>query len=58
MENQKLEFRVAAKGGVSAYGLGRFPVTLYQDQWTKLLAAKDELLEFIEAHEPELKKKA
>jgi hypothetical protein len=55
---ETLEFRVGQKGGVSVYGLGRFPVTLYHDQWIKLLAAKEELLQFIEAHEPELKKKS
>jgi hypothetical protein len=33
----KLEFRVGAKGGVSVYGLGRFPVTLYYEQWVRLL---------------------
>lgn len=55
---EKLEFRVGQKGGVSVYGLHRFPVTLYREQWIKLLAVKEELLQYIEEHEPELKKKA
>ena len=46
----KLEFRVSEKGGVSVYGLGRFPVTLYCEQWERLLAQVDELRAFI-AHE-------
>ena len=36
-----LEFRVSEKGGVSVYGLGRFPVTLYFEQWTRLLDQAD-----------------
>ena len=54
---EKLEFRVGQKGGVSVYGLHRFPVTLYREQWIKLLAVKEDLLQYIEAHESELKKK-
>ena len=42
-----LEFRVSEKGGVSVYGLGRFPVTLYKEQWTKLLAMSDDIKAFI-----------
>ena len=42
-----MEFKVSEKGGVSVYGLGRFPVTLYVDQWAKLLAVTDEVEEFI-----------
>ena len=38
-----LEFRVSEKGGVSIYGLGRFPVTLYYEQWTRLLGASGDL---------------
>ncbi len=38
-----LEFRVSEKGGVSVYGLGRFPVTLYYEQWTRLLDTADKL---------------
>ena len=43
-----LEFRVSEKGGVSVYGLGRFPVTLYYEQWTRLLDASKELRAFLE----------
>ena len=43
-----LEFRVGEKGGVSVYGLGRFPVTLYYEQWTRLLGAAPELKAFLE----------
>jgi len=43
-----LDFRVGEKGGVSVYGLGRFPVTLYYEQWTRLLEAVPELKAFLE----------
>jgi len=43
-----LEFRVGEKGGVSVYGLGRFPVTLYYEQWTRLLDAAPQLRNFLE----------
>jgi len=49
--------KVSDKGGVSVYGLGRFPVTLYQEQWLKLLNMADEIRAFIAANEPHLKKK-
>ena len=52
-----LSFKVSEKGAVSVYGLGRFPVTLYQEQWDKLLAAVDDLRAFIEANRANLKKK-
>ena len=52
-----IEFRVSEKGGVSAYGLGRFPVTLYYEQWTRLLEHADELKEFLEANKSSLKLK-
>ena len=42
------EFRVGQKGGVSAYGLGRFPVTLYYEQWIRLLDAGEKLRAFLE----------
>jgi len=53
-----LEFRVSEKGGVSVYGLGRFPVTLYYEQWSRLLEASDKLREFLEENKPKLKLKA
>ena len=49
--------RVSEKGGVSVYGLGRFPVTLYQEQWNKLLDMADDLRAFIRDHHGELKVK-
>jgi hypothetical protein len=52
-----LTFRVSEKGAVSVYGLGRFPVTLYQEQWDKLLAQIDDLRGFIDANRASLKKK-
>jgi hypothetical protein len=52
-----IHFRVSEKGAVSVYGLGRFPVTLYQEQWDKLLAQADDLRAFIEANRAQLKKK-
>jgi hypothetical protein len=43
-----IEFRVGEKGGVSVYGLGRFPVTLYYEQWVRLLNAEPQLREYLE----------
>jgi len=64
-ENQALKsqcgrgvsLKVSEKGAVSVYGLGRFPVTLYKEQWTKLLAKADDIRAFIEEHDAELKAK-
>jgi hypothetical protein len=44
----QLDFRVGEKGGVSVYGLGRFPVTLYYEQWVRLLEASTQLRAFLE----------
>ena len=52
-----IEFRVSEKGGVSVYGLGRFPVTLYYEQWKRLLDAAEELKSFIEDNKSKLKLK-
>ena len=58
LKNQRvISLKVSEKGGVSVYGLGRFPVTLYKEQWTKLLAITDEIRAFIEEHDAELKAK-
>lgn len=46
--------RVSEKGGVSFYGLSRFPVTLYADQWETLLSHADQILSFIEANRAKL----
>ncbi|MBI2373179.1 MAG: hypothetical protein HYV07_04205 [Deltaproteobacteria bacterium] len=64
-ENERLKNRavkgvslkVSEKGGLSVYGLGRFPVTLYQEQWTRLLDMADEIRAFIKDNEGKLKKK-
>lgn len=53
--NGKLSFKVGDKGGVSVYGINnKFPVTLYQEQWTKLLEAGPQILEFIKANKSKL----
>jgi hypothetical protein len=52
-----LEFRVGEKGGVSVYGLGRFPVTLYYEQWVRLLDAADRLRSFLGENKSRLKLK-
>jgi hypothetical protein len=52
-----LEFRVGEKGGVSVYGLGRFPVTLYYEQWNRLLEAGPQLRQFLEDNKSRLKLK-
>ena len=52
-----LSLKVSEKGGVSVYGLGRFPVTLYKEQWLKLLAFADEIKSFIKDNDQQLKAK-
>jgi hypothetical protein len=52
-----IDFRVSEKGGVSVYGLGRFPVTLYYEQWIRLLDRAQELREFLEENKSKLKLK-
>ena len=54
---RSVSLKVSEKGGVSVYGLGRFPVTLYKEQWSKLLAMADEIRTFIADNEPKLKAK-
>jgi hypothetical protein len=53
----QLSLRVSEKGGLSVYGLGRFPVTLYREQWEKLLAMTDQIRTFMEENDAALKKK-
>lgn len=55
--SRAVSMKVSEKGGLSVYGLGRFPITLYQEQWTKLLDMADEIRQFIADHRGELKKK-
>ena len=52
-----LQFKVSEKGAVSVYGLGRFPVTLYYEQWTRLLDASENLRQFLEENKAKLKLK-
>jgi len=52
-----VSMKVSEKGGLSVYGLGRFPVTLYQEQWTRLLDMADEIRAFIREHQGQLKKR-
>ena len=66
-ENEKLKadkksgrptsLKVSEKGGVSVYGMGRFPVTLYKEQWLKLLDMADEIRAFIAENAAKLKTK-
>jgi hypothetical protein len=55
--NTSVSLKVSEKGAISVYGLGRFPVTLYQEQWQKLLALSDEIKTFIEENRSKLKVK-
>jgi hypothetical protein len=65
-ENERLKNRtsrgvslkVSEKGGVSVYGLGRFPVTLYKEQWSRLLDMADDIRSFIRENDAKLKAKA
>jgi hypothetical protein len=52
-----LRMKVSEKGALSIYGMGRFPVTLYKEQWLRLLANADEIRSFIDANEAQLKAK-
>ena len=64
-ENERLKARqtrgtslkVSEKGGLSVYGLGRFPVTLYKEQWTKLLDMADDIRAFLKENDAKLKTK-
>jgi hypothetical protein len=49
--------KVSEKGALSVYGMGRFPVTLYREQWEKLLAMSDQIRDFIRDNDAQLKKK-
>ena len=60
LKNQRgrsVSLKVSEKGGLSVYGLGRFPVTLYKEQWTKLLAMADEIRTFMKENDSKLKTK-
>ena len=55
--SRAVSLKVSEKGGVSVYGLGRFPVTLYKEQWAKLLDMSDEIRAFIKENDSRLKAK-
>ena len=55
--SNSVSMKVSEKGAVSVYGLGRFPVTLYQEQWNKLLSMADEIKQFIAENKDKLKVK-
>jgi hypothetical protein len=52
-----LRLKISEKGGLSVYGLGRFPVTLYKEQWIRLLDHVEEIRKFIQENEQRLKTK-
>ena len=52
-----ISMKVSEKGGLSIYGLGRFPITLYKEQWTKLLDMADDIRAFLKANDAQLKTK-
>jgi len=53
----RVRMKVSEKGALSVYGMGRFPVTLYKEQWLKLLDMADDIRAFIAANEAQLKAK-
>lgn len=53
----QMSLRVSEKGALSVYGLGRFPVTLYREQWEKLLGMTDQIRQFIADNDSRLKRK-
>lgn len=53
----QLRLKISEKGGLSVYGLGRFPVTLYKEQWKRLLEHAEAIKSFLEEHEQQLKTK-
>ena len=52
-----IKMKVSEKGGLSVYGMGRFPITLYKEQWLKLIDMSDAIRSFIEANDAALKTK-
>jgi hypothetical protein len=55
--SRSVSLKVSEKGGLSVYGLGRFPVTLYKEQWAKLLDMADDIRAFMKANDDKLKAK-
>jgi hypothetical protein len=56
-QSRGVSLKVSEKGGVSVYGLGRFPVTLYKEQWARLLDVADDIRTFIKENDSKLKAK-
>jgi hypothetical protein len=56
-QGRGLALKVSEKGGLSVYGLGRFPVTLYKEQWTKLLEMAEDIRTFLKENDARLKSK-
>jgi hypothetical protein len=52
-----ISLKVSEKGGLSVYGLGRFPITLYKEQWSKLLDMAEDIRAFMKANDAQLKTK-
>jgi hypothetical protein len=57
-QSRGISFKVSEKGALSVYGLGRFTVTLYKEQWQKLLAVTDDLRAFLAENDSRLKSKS
>ena len=56
-QSRAVSLKVSEKGGLSVYGLGRFPVTLYKEQWTKLLDMTEDIRAFLKENDGKLKSK-
>jgi len=56
-QTRAVSLKVSEKGGLSVYGLGRFPVTLYKEQWTKLLDMAEDIRAFLKENDSRLKAK-
>jgi hypothetical protein len=56
-QSRGMSMKVSEKGALSVYGLGRFPVTLYKEQWTKLLAMAEDIKAFLRDNDDKLKTK-
>jgi hypothetical protein len=56
-EKRSIRLQVSQKGGVSLYGIRRFPITFYQDEWDRILGMADEIRAFLQEHAGELKQK-
>jgi len=57
LKDKKITLKVSEKGGLSLYGMGRFPVTLYKEQWLRILDMADEIRSFIKTNDSRLKEK-